>query len=219
MGLSMEDARRTSSWRNYNRYQSAYEARTARVASISRGYENLKRGFGIGGMGDRIGAFTQRTMDRGGPLGGLTRFAGLMGMGRFAGVGGFGLAAGAPVAAAAMAYGGYQSRYNSSQDITRFNFGADRQTAMAQRRFWRQGVGRKAPLNLSDRFWLGAYRENNNQAPWMDKVLMASGGVGGMAEATGARMASWGTMTGILKEVTLYNTVDSLVQFGRRLFN
>jgi hypothetical protein len=174
---------------------------------------------GLGGMGDRIGAFTQRTLDRGGPLGGLTRFAGLMGMGRFAGVGGFGLAAGAPVAAAAMAYGGYQSRYNSSQDITRFNFGADRQTAMAQRRFWRQGVGNKAPLDLSDRFWLGAYRENNNQAPWMDKLLMASGGVGGMAEATGARMASWGTMTGILKEVTLYNTVDSLVQFGRRLFN
>jgi hypothetical protein len=173
---------------------------------------------GLSGMGDRIGAFTQKTLDRGGPLGGLTRFAGMMGMGRFAGVGGFGLAAGAPVAGAAMAYGAYQNRYNSVMDISRFNFGEDRRQAMRMRQAYYQ-PGKKAPLDLMDRFWLGAYKASPNELPWMERAVQGFGTPGEWAENTGARMATWSTWGGIARELTLYNTVDSIVQSFRRMFN
>lgn len=197
-----------------------FNRRNAALAGLAQSRVGRMAGGAIGGlrgMGDRIGAFTQSTLDRGGPLGGLTRFAGLMGMGRFAGVGGFGLAAGAPVAGAAMAYGMYQNRYNSVQDITRFNFGDDRRQAMRMRQAYYK-PGQKAPLGLMDRFWLGAYRASPNEQPWMESVVQGFGTPGEWAENTGARMATWNTWTGILKEVTLYNTVDSIVQSFRRMF-
>jgi hypothetical protein len=204
MGLSPADARRASSWKNFNRYQSAYEARIARVASISRGYEGFKRGAG-------------NLLE--GAFGSATRFAGLMGMGRFAPLGGGAIMAGAPLALAAGIHGAYRNRYDSAtSDLTRFNYGEDRVAAMRMRSHWKT-PGRKAPLSLMDRFQVGGYKTGN--VPWWDRALKSTGEfIGNAAEQGGAEAAQMFTAWGLIRTYSpIYRVGEGVYHAIRRVMN
>lgn len=169
----------------------------------------------VGGAIDRV------AMSGFDPIASATRFAGLLGMGRFSALGGMGVIAGAPIAGAAMGYNMYQNRYNSVMDISRFNFGADRQAAMRMRQAYKQ-PGQKAPLDLMDRFWLGAYKASPNDIPWMERAVKGFGTVGDWAENTGARMASPSVLdyVSMVSPITAgVKAIDQTVNAFRRMFN
>ena len=105
-----------------------------------------------------------------GRVAGLSTKAGqMMGMGRFAPLGGAAMVSGgigyAGVRLGQLGNEGMPSRFS---DISRFEFGADREAAGQLKRYWNP-ANKKAPLGFVDRFFVEGRKANNGEATWLEK--------------------------------------------------
>jgi hypothetical protein len=144
------------------------------------------------GEGVRLGQFA----------GGLSRQAGqMMGMGRLAPLGGPAmLGAGAIYGGIQLGQMGNEGMPSRFSDITRFEFGADRQAARQLKRDWSPS-NKKAPLGFMDRFFVEGRKANNGQATWVENTLRFSGEqYQKMAAEMGANTATFGgTVSNVLQ--------------------
>jgi len=124
----------------------------------------------------RAGRFAGGAVGLASQVAGLSTKAGqMMGMGRFAPLGGAAMVAGgigyAGVRLGQLGNEGMPSRFS---DITRFQFGADREAARQLKRDWNP-ANRKAPLGFIDRFLVEGRKANNGQATWLEKGIKFAG--------------------------------------------
>jgi hypothetical protein len=124
----------------------------------------------------RAGRFAGGAVGLASQAAGLSTKAGqMMGMGRFAPLGGAAMVAGgigyAGVSLGQLGNEGMPSRFS---DITRFQFGADREAARQLKRDWNP-ANKKAPLGFIDRFLVEGRKANNGQATWLEKGVKFAG--------------------------------------------